>query len=65
MCFLKGGLQMSELKNRERFGVAVDKQLLEGLRKLSVLTRIPASKLLDEAIEDLLRKYDQTSIRST
>jgi hypothetical protein len=56
---------MSELKNRERFGVAVDKQLLEGLRKLSLLTRIPASKLLDEAIEDLLRKYNQTWIRST
>jgi len=48
---------MAELKNRERFGVAVDKLILEGLRKLSENTRIPASRLLDEAIEDLLKKY--------
>jgi metal-responsive CopG/Arc/MetJ family transcriptional regulator len=48
---------MSELQNRERFGVALNKVLLEGLRKLSTDTRIPASKLLDEAIEDLLKKY--------
>ena len=46
-----------DLKNRERFGVAVDKKLLEGLRNLSTKTRIPASKLTDEAIEDLLKKY--------
>lgn len=48
---------MAELRNRERFGVAVDKELLDGLRKLSASTRIPASKLLDEAIDDLLKKY--------
>jgi len=54
---------MSELKNRERFGVAIDKELLEGLRKLSTDTRIPASKLLDEAIEDLLKKYDLANSR--
>lgn len=46
-----------ELRNRERFGVAVDKKLLEGLRILSTKTRIPASKLLDEALEDLMEKY--------
>lgn len=48
----------AELKNRERFGVAVDKELLAGLRKLSEQTRIPASKLVDEAIADLLKKYE-------
>lgn len=54
---LKGENGMAELRNRERFGVAIDKELLEGLRKLSEDTRIPASKLIDEAIEDLLKKY--------
>lgn len=47
-----------DLRNRERFGVAVDKKLLEGLRKLSKETRIPASKLTDEALEDLMKKYN-------
>ncbi len=47
-----------ELKNRERFGVAVEKKLLEALRKLSKNTRIPASKLTDEALEDLFKKYN-------
>lgn len=46
-----------ELKNRVRFGAAYDKKLLAGLRKLSEITRIPASKLIDEALEDLLKKY--------
>lgn len=55
---------MSELQNRERFGVALDKALLGGLRKLSTDTRIPASKLLDEAIEDLLRKYDKLGLEA-
>jgi len=49
---------VSDLKNRERFGVAVDKKLLESLRQLSAKTRIPASRLTDEAIEDLLKKYE-------
>lgn len=48
---------MSELKNRERFGASVDKHILEGLRRLSIRTRIPASRLLDEALEDLIKKY--------
>lgn len=46
-----------ELRNRERFGVAVEKKLLEGLRNLSAKTRIPASRLVDEALEDLMKKY--------
>lgn len=44
------------LKNRERIGSAIDKELLEQLRKFSNDSKIPISKLLDEAIEDLLRK---------
>lgn len=45
------------LKNRIRIGVSVDPDLAEKLRKLSEATRIPASRLLDEAIELLLKKH--------
>lgn len=43
---------------RERFSTSIDPKLINGLRKLSDNTRIPMSKLLDEAIEDLLIKYN-------
>lgn len=44
------------LKNRERIGSAIDKELLKKLREYSKKSKIPLSKLLDEAIEDLLKK---------
>ena len=44
------------LKNRERIGSAIDKELLTRLREYSKESKIPMSKLLDEAIEDLLAK---------
>lgn len=46
-----------EYRNRTPWSTATDKVLLEKFRKLSADTRIPASRLLDEAIEDLLVKY--------
>ena len=45
------------LKNRTRIGSAIDKNLYEQLKKLSEDTRIPISKLLDEAIADLIEKH--------
>ena len=45
------------LKNRARFASSVDKKLLLKLRELSDSTRIPLSRLLDEAIADLLQKH--------
>lgn len=45
------------LKNRVRIGSSIDKELFEGLKNLSEQSRIPISKLLDEAIEDLLEKH--------
>jgi hypothetical protein len=47
----------NELKNRARFATAIDKDLLVKLKKLSAKTRIPLSRLLDEAIADLLKKH--------
>ncbi|MCI6054376.1 MAG: ribbon-helix-helix domain-containing protein [Dysosmobacter sp.] len=34
-------------------------ELVEPLAELSKQTRIPKSRLLDEAVEDLLKKYQQ------
>ena len=45
------------LKYRQRLGSAVDKDLYKKIKKLSKDTKIPMSRLLDEAIVDLLKKY--------
>ena len=47
---------MGDLKYRERLSSSVDKGLYRAIRKYSIETRIPLSKLLDEAIEDFLKK---------
>ena len=43
---------------REKITISVNPTLHRNLRKLSELTRIPASRLFDEAVEDLLEKHD-------
>ena len=48
---------MSGYRKRTQWTTATDNELLEKFRQLSTQTRIPASRLLDEAIEDLLVKY--------
>lgn len=45
------------LKNRTRIGSAIDTELYNKLKDLSKQTRIPISKLLDEALELLLKKH--------
>ena len=47
---------MGDLKYRERLSSSVDKGLYRAIRKYSIETRIPLSKLLDEAIEDFLKQ---------
>lgn len=49
---------MSDLKNRVRTSDSVDKNLYEELKNISKKTKIPRSKLIDEAIELLLTKYE-------
>lgn len=49
-----------ELKNRQHYGVTVDKKILKEFRDLAEQTRIAQSKLLDEALSDLLKKYSQS-----
>ncbi len=45
--------------NRVRFTSSLQKELMPQLDKLSEETRIPKSRLIDEAIEDLLKKYEK------
>jgi len=45
------------LIHRVRFGSSLIKELDDKLRELSKETRIPVTRLVDEAIEDLLKKH--------
>lgn len=43
--------------NRKMWSTSTDYYLYKAFKKLSEETRIPSTRLLDEAIEDLLKKY--------
>ncbi len=45
------------IHNRKQWSTATDYDLYTKFKKLSADTRIASTKLLDEAIEDLLVKY--------
>ncbi len=45
------------LVNRKKFVSSLANELVGPLDELSRKTRVPKSRLLDEAIEDLLKKY--------
>ena len=47
------------MDKRIRVGSSVDPVIWEKIQQLSKQTRIPISKLLDEAMEDLLNKYQK------
>ena len=46
-----------DLVTRERLSTSVDKEILKNAKKVSIDTKIPFSKLMDEALEDLITKY--------
>jgi predicted DNA-binding protein len=46
------------LKNRSRFTSSLKNELVPLFNNLAEETRIPKTKLLDEAIEDLLKKHE-------
>lgn len=46
-----------DLKYRTRITTSIKNELLDAMKKLSEDTRIPQSKLFDEALEDLFQKY--------
>ena len=45
--------------NRKRFVSSLDNALVAQFDELSKKTRVPKSRLLDEAVEDLLKKYEK------
>ena len=45
------------LVNRKKFVSSLANELVEPFHELSKKTRLTTTKLLDEAIEDLLKKY--------
>lgn len=47
----------NEGRTRQQWTTSTDKKLLNELRELSRITRIPVSRLMDEAIELLLEKH--------
>ena len=47
------------MTERERFTTTVDGKLLEQLKVLAVYQKCTTNKLLEEAIQDLLRKYEK------
>lgn len=49
------------LKSRIRFSTSLDKDLASKLETLSANTRIPKSKLIDEAVELLLEKHNTSN----
>ncbi|HBR27921.1 MAG TPA: CopG family transcriptional regulator [Firmicutes bacterium] len=50
---------MARLKTRIQISNSVDKVIWGQFQKLSEQTRIPLARLLDEAMEDLLKKYQK------
>ncbi|MBQ3880314.1 MAG: ribbon-helix-helix domain-containing protein [Oscillospiraceae bacterium] len=53
------------LKYRTRFVSSLKNELIPLFDLLSKRTRIPKSRLLDEAIEDLLHKYENAPPKQT
>lgn len=47
------------LVNRTRFTFSLKNELMEEFNKLAEETRIPKTRLFDEAIEDFLKKHEK------
>ncbi len=48
---------MCDFRKRKQWSVTTDKDLYRMFREYSEKSRIPSTRLLDEAIEDFLVKY--------
>jgi metal-responsive CopG/Arc/MetJ family transcriptional regulator len=51
------------MAERERFTTTIDGQLLEDIKILAIRKRCSANDLVEEAIQDLLKKYEKKKAR--
>ena len=47
------------MADKKMFATRIDNDLLKDLKHLSVDTELPISNLLEQAIQDLLKKYEK------
>lgn len=47
--------------NKVRFTTYMTEELMEKLKNLSEDSRVPISRYIDEAVEELLKKYENIS----
>jgi len=48
---------MGELKNRQRYTTSIENEVVEKFKEVSERTRIPQSKLVEEAMKYIIKKY--------
>jgi hypothetical protein len=51
------------MAERERFTTTIDGQLLEDIKILAIRKRCSTNDLMEEAIQDLLKKYEGKKVR--
>jgi hypothetical protein len=56
-CHVHGWTLLNAMSAKERYTTTVDSKLLEELRVLAIRKKRTANILLEEAIQDLLKKY--------
>ena len=54
-----------QLVNRKRFVSSLANELVEPFNELSKKPRIPKTRLLDESMDDLLKKYEHNGVCTT
>lgn len=52
------------MSEKKMFATRIDNDLLKGLKHFSVDAEAPISRLLEENIQDLLKKYEKDRSRS-
>ena len=52
------------MADRERFTTTIDGQLLEDIRILAIRKRCSTNDLIEEAITDLLKKYELRNVEN-
>lgn len=51
------------MKEKKMFATRIDKERLKNIKHLSVNSEKPINALLEEAIDDLLKKYEKSPLK--